>query len=249
MTRLRAFLLVTALTSAFLTTSASSTPTCPAPKTCPAYALADMRWPSKPGQPVVIPYYVSTTLDPPLFKGTDLPPVVAAATRVWEKANPRIRFRYLGTTDTITVGYLTDGMNVIGFGIPQGAPGLETADAEMHFTQAGTLYEADINLDFSGTWVWDPCRQQDGGCAGHSRNLLPVGEVWSVELQGVLEHELGHWLSLDHPDSTTGTEMTMYESGQVQNLAEQTLGLGDILGVRAAYPCGKCGGKPRVYAP
>lgn len=227
----------------------ASAPSCPAPKTCPAFVLATMRWPVKPGQSLVIPYYVSTRLDSVNYPASGLPAVAAAATKVWERANPRVHFRYLGTTDALP-GNIADGKNVIGFGVPEGAPGLEAADASLFFTQDDVLFEADVTIDPKSPWVWQSCPQRDGGCSGHSREFLP--NTWGPELQGVLEHELGHWLSLDHSDAQTtldGSLMTMFSTTHPDNLAQQTLGLGDILGVRAAYPCGRCGGPPTVYAP
>ena len=40
------------------------------------------------------------------------------------------------------------------------------------------------------------------------------------------------------------------ESDPRTSRAQQTLGLGDVLGVRAAYPCGACEDHPpQVFAP
>lgn len=41
---------------------------------------------------------------------------LTAATKLWERANPRIRFRFLGLTDA--PAGVVDGRNVIGFGVP-----------------------------------------------------------------------------------------------------------------------------------
>lgn len=224
---------------------------CPAVKTCRAYVLEGYSWPHRLGKPVVIPYYVSTKLSNPWVPATELPKVVAAATAVWMKADPLVRFRYMGTTDALP-GAPFDGKNVIGYGAPEGAPGAELADTATDFTSQGTIIETDISIDPTRPWSWTQCAQRDAGCAGHSTDLVkePLsGDTWGPEIQGVLEHELGHALGLDHSDAKGGTEETMFSQQPAQNLAMQTLGLGDILGVRAIYPCGKCGGAPEVFAP
>lgn len=69
-----------------------------------------------------------------------------------------------------------------------------------------------------------------------------------VDFQGTALHELGHWLSLNHTSEQRGSQQTMYQTAPT-DLSLQTLGLGDVLGVRAAYPCGRCGGPPAVFAP
>src|SRR4051812_16907246 len=71
---------------------------CPAVKTCGAYALEGYSWPHEAGKPVVIPYYVSVALTHPTVPAASLPDVVASAMRVWERADPLIQFKYLGTT-------------------------------------------------------------------------------------------------------------------------------------------------------
>ena len=230
-------------------TSQASTGACPAVKTCGAYVVDDYRWPVKIGQPLVIPYYVSTAISNPSVPAAQLPDIVQRATAVWERANPRIHFRYLGLTGAMP-GLPYDGRNVIGYGLPV-AP-VEGAHALINFTQEGKVLETDLVINPETYWTWDPCPQRDGGCAGHSANWVqqPMkGETWGPELQGVLTHELGHWLSLDHPDSKGGSNETMFSTAPADNLRMQTLGLGDILGARSAYPCGRCGGTPHVYAP
>jgi hypothetical protein len=236
--------------SLFPMASQASSSSCPAVKTCGAYVLDDYRWPAHAGQPLVIPYYVSTAISNPSVPSTELPEIVRRAAAVWEHANPRVHFRYVGLTSALP-GLPYDGHNVIGYGVPA-APGAEAANAVINYTQSGRVLEEDLVIDPTTYWTWDSCPQRDGGCAGHSADLVPAPvatNTWGPELQGVLTHELGHWLSLDHSDPAGGSNETMFSAVPPDNLKMQTLGLGDILGARAAYPCGSCGGTPRVYAP
>lgn len=59
-----------------------------------------------------------------------------------------------------------------------------------------------------------------------------------------MTHEVGHWLFLGDLADAQDKEMTMYgtigaEQGEefVTERKKVTLGLGDILGARALYPC------------
>lgn len=251
MRRARAVLALTVAVLACLAPVAghAGTSSCPAVKTCEAYVLDDYRWPVGADQPLVVPYYVSTTISNAGVPAAELPQIVQRAAAVWQRANPRVHFRYLGLTSALP-GLPYDGRNVIGYGVPA-APN-ELGNAVINFTQSGRILEADLVINPASYWTWDSCPQRDGGCMGHSTEWVrqPVNTgTWGPEMQGVVTHELGHWLSLDHPDAKGGTNETMFSTAPADNLQWQTLGLGDILGVRSAYPCGRCGGVPRVYAP
>lgn len=112
--------------------------------------------------------------------------------------------------------------------------------------------KVDLVFNLDRTWRWVQCEQRDGSCG------RPVGEpigaagastsTGGVDFQGTALHELGHWLSLNHTSEQRGNQQTMYQMAPT-DLSLQTLGLGDVLGVRAAYPCGRCGGPPAVFAP
>lgn len=217
-------------------------PDCPAPKTCADYVLTGERWPTDRAGRIVIDYRVNP-------RNAQIPaehaaPMVAAATRVWERANPLVRFRFQGLTDALPG--IQDGWSVIGFGPPL-LPGLEAARAQTWLSD-GVIVEADISVNATSGYVWQPCEQRDGGCSGHPRPIAPTG-TWTNEVQGIVTHELGHWLGLDHPDSERARQLTMSEVYDTERgLEVQTLGRGDVLGLRAAYPCGACG-KPVVFSP
>lgn len=106
------------------------------------------------------------------------------------------------------------------------------------------------NVSFNAglKWVWDQCEQRDRACGRLPEDDVGGTNTGGVDFQGTAVHELGHWLSLNHTTSDRGNQQTMYQTGPT-NLSLQTLGLGDILGVRAAYPCGSCGGRPVVFMP
>ncbi len=236
-------LLAAAMVATCLATPATAASSCPNPKTCRAYVLDAYRWPVPAGQPLVLHYRVNPVN--PYVAQADVPRMVAAATRVWERANPRVHFHFDGMT-TALPGVL-DGVNVVGWGPPLDP--VELAHAAIFTSGNGTtVVEADLSLNLAAGTRWHECPQRDGGCQGHA--TPDATGTYTGEVQGVVEHELGHWLSLNHPDALGGSEMTMSAVDDPRlGLTYQTLGLGDVLGVRAAYPCGRCGGAPKVYAP
>jgi hypothetical protein len=220
---------------------------CPAPKTCDEFVLDPARWPADAAGRVVIPYLVNPAGRKQMAEG-DFIAAVQAAAGLWERANPRLHFKYEGTTSLLPG--VPDGSNVVAFGAtPPPFTGVANAAAEI-FSQDGVITEADIVLAVERPWTAEQCAQRDNSC-GKAKPLVEAGSITSItglDVVGVLAHEFGHWLSLGHPDSTRGRELTMYGSGSF-DLRRQTLGLGDILGARAAYPCGRCKGKPVVFAP
>lgn len=165
--------------------------------------------------------------------------MLRGATAVWERANPRIHFVYMGTTTT--PAGVPDGKNVVGFGMPLFPTAMAMAPV---YAENRRITDADIVFNADIIWSWEPCRQRDASCGRRALDGMP----FSPEIQGVATHELGHWLSLDHPNQEDGVRQTLavLSSG---DLSGQTLALGDIVGVRAMYPCGKCGGRPVVYVP
>lgn len=222
---------------------------CPAAKTCGDFALFDYRWPSKPDGRVVIPYLVNPGGQVTMTE-VEVVGAVQAAMRVWQRANPRLVFRFDGVTRLVPG--IPDGANVIGFGpiaVGSGLASITSVDE--------VVVEADVTLDAASTWLWEECRQQDNACGEPHPVLIDVEDpifghrlrhLSAKDVQGILTHELGHWVSLAHASRPGGGQQTMFGTAGF-TLSNQTLALGDVLGVRAAYPCGRCGGPPVVFAP
>lgn len=226
---------------------------CPAERTCAAYAeLSKARFPAGRGGVVTIPYEINAT-GAATLTAAQVAGAAQAATAVWERANPRLRFRYLGLTNALAG--VPDGVNVIGFG-PVSYP-FALAEAPIFPTADGDppgIYDADIIFNASVPWDWRECRQADNACTPVDDDRIPEnpfvrGQV--ADFQSVMTHELGHWLSLAHPDEQGAAQATRQTMSAVNppGRSGQTLALGDILGVRAMYPCGRCSGRPVVYVP
>lgn len=76
----------------------------------------------------------------------------------------------------------------------------------------------------------------------------PDGNGCRKELQTVLAHEGTHWFWLgDMSDDQTDRELTMSPRPPFYDRWRSTLALGDVLGLRALYPC-SCP-LPPIYSP
>ncbi len=135
--------------------------------------------------------------------------------------------KYLGRTthDTNIVSKLTsyscgarDGQNVVEFGVlPHGIVGI----ACVWWDGDGGL-EADVRLNDRG-YRWFGANTPPRGCSN----------AFSVE--GVATHELGHVFGLAHVSEAAHGNLTMSTRTRPCSVADATLGLGDVLGLRKVY--------------
>jgi hypothetical protein len=110
-----------------------------------------------------------------------------------------------------------NGLNTVGFGaLPKGVLGL----ACVYYDGAGNVIEADIRLNKAYAWYGD----KPAACSGR----------YSVE--AVATHAFGHVFGLGHVAEAGHGNLTMSTSinGTCQG-SENTLGRGDVLGLRAKY--------------
>jgi len=98
------------------------------------------------------------------------------------------------------------------------------------YTDTGDIIEADCGVDVDPDWY-----------VGSDSEGIPDG---SFDLQGIMTHELGHYLSLedvydDYEDDSTGFPVTMYGYASPgyneTNTGKRTLEPADINGIQAIY--------------
>ena len=218
---------------------------CPDAKTCRRYtflagagvdASRAPRWPVGGDGFAVVRYHVN-----PLGSGLPQDDVRGASERAFEtiaRAAPTLRFELAGFTDRLpTPG---DGYNDIGFS------NASTAHA-LNRSQGTTMTEVDMLLGASGNWTWSPCEQRDGSCTPVCVRTSS-GTGCRSELQSAVTHEGLHWAGLgDTTNDETDRELSASPRTPFYDRWRSTLALGDVLGLRAPYPC-SCP-LPTIYAP
>ena len=241
---------------------------CPAPRTCPRFVLTGgvslrqaPRWPAGSGGIAVIHYRINPRGALTALDDAHVVAAIRAAFASWQAMVPSIRFVYDGTTASPPVA--NDGQNVVGFGDLTSGNHLGNAIVT---ASGGTILEADIVLASGRTetrpagaavidWTWRPCGTPRSPCT----DLRGCAQIVAVlhcqhDLQNAATHEVGHWLWLGDLRSPQDVGMTMYGTigagaGEVfvSERHKDTLGLGDVIGARALYPC-VCSA-PRIETP
>jgi len=164
--------------------------------------------------------------------------MIRAASQTWMDANPRIRLVHEG----VTADEPANGNNVIGWGTSPGGTAYSSASAHHAPSEFGPTYTGfHVVIERHTGWSWDPCDPENGPPCADDPNA-------SGDFQGMITHELGHVLGLNHAcweGRCNPEELTM--SVQFAERSRQTLALGDILGLRALYPTDAP--MPTIYRP
>lgn len=212
---------------------------CPDPRGCPKYALLGGRWPRDADGIATIHYRVKTSGHTPAnttpITSEQLIAAVRASAQTWMDAVPSVRLVFDGATDEAP----NSSNNIIGWGT---TTAVATAETRFTPTPDGPTYTGfSVYLTPTYGFTWRPCDPAHGQPCDDDQA--------SADLQGLLTHEWGHVLGLDHPDGQSGTEeLTMYGGAHGNNGRHNvTLGLGDILGVRNLYPTNAP--MPTLYRP
>lgn len=122
-----------------------------------------------------------------------------------------------GTTTTVTCGK-TDGMNVVGFGVlPKGTLGVTC----YWYDGNKAAVESDIKLSTAYRW--------------YTTHGVPSGCSNRFGIEATMTHEWGHAFGLGHVSESTHGSLTMSTSMGPCSSAPTSLGLGDVLALRARY--------------
>jgi hypothetical protein len=174
------------------------------------------KWPSMP-----VSYWINEKGSPQILNGSDFA-AVQAAFQTWQNIpTADIRFAYKGTTPVSTVGY--DGMNVITF-IDASTP-LGSSTIAATFSFYGSV------LNSAGVIVYGT--QEADIAFNPAFSFSTSAETARYDIQGVITHEIGHFLGLDHAGLISSVMVPFSAASQ---LDQRTLSYDDIAGVMEIYP-------------
>jgi hypothetical protein len=165
---------------------------------------------------------------------------VRAAFDTWGNASGPLSFTYQGAT-SLGAGY-QDSKNIVSWGDLSAYPGTIALTYYWYYVYSGEIVEADTRM--SNTLLWSstaPNVTHDlsaPATENASRYSDPTnsGTSGRYDIQNIMTHEAGHWLSLDDLYGGTQSELAMYGYGATGELKKDTLAYGDELGVESIYP-------------
>ena len=206
--------------------AAESRGACPTAPTCEVYSVSDFRWKTDANGTAVINYKyndanrrVLRSPEPPEVRSA-----IHAAAASWQRANSNIQFRDTGDT-TATFGALgrdgscADGTNVITWDRVYDPDAVGMAGICLD-KKRNLIRDADMALNISFWW-----------------SLTPNSRRVTYDVQSIVTHEFGHWLSLLDLYTGGAQNQTMFGSADSGETRKRTLALGDIAGLQRAYPC------------
>jgi hypothetical protein len=202
---------------------------CPDPRYCATYVVYGGSWATDAqGRMLPVPFRINPAPPPtsPGLTADEVERAILAAVATWEAADPQVDLAYQGRTTDVPGGF----NGVIGFAPAGNGAGISDGPASDCNGCAHPQYTTfDIRLDSSHQWADTPCDP------AHGMPCTPTGG--SFEVQEVATHEIGHVLGLDHPPAISeNSRLTMYWQDCAGCRWKETLGLGDVLGVRSLYP-------------
>lgn len=135
---------------------------------------------------------------------------ITGSVNTWDVETGYQVFSYKGTTSRIAGTY--DGYNVISWGTYSAG----VIAVTMSWVRGKRVLEVDCLMNTYYGWSLS-------------------GEADKMDVQNIMTHELGHFCGLADLYNDADYWLTMYGYGDFGQTNKRTLGLGDILGLRAVY--------------
>lgn len=199
---------------------------CAKASTCETHELSNVRRPTDDTGRIVIPFAYNDEgrrkLRAP--EATEVRAALSRSMAEWSRWNSNIAFEDRGTTTatfaaTGADGGCSDDVNVVTWG--QFAPGVVGIASTCLDETNRIVRDTDLALNAHHRWVIGTDERRP-----------------SYDVESILTHELGHWLSLkDLYVDIDAARQTMFGSADPNETHKRTLALGDVVGVQAAYPC------------
>jgi len=144
------------------------------------------------------------------FSSSVVVTTITTSAETWDGETGRVVFSYQGTTSRSAGKY--DGYNVVAWGAYRAG-----VIAVTYIWYSGSkILETDTKLNTFYKWSLS-------------------GESGKMDVQNIVTHEFGHWAGLNDLYSNADYWLTMYGYSNYGETYKQTLGLGDIKGLKAVY--------------
>lgn len=169
-----------------------------------------------------VTYKINYGTKPGNLSTSQVSTAITSSFATWTAADTKQIFKYGGTTTTPTARY--DRINAILWkGISSSAIAITYI---WYYPSTGQLAEVDTVFNRMYPWSYTPYTGSNdcGGVTG------------TYDLQNIGTHEFGHWVGLDDLYASTDKDLTMYGYGDTRELKKDSLGTGDITGVKAIAP-------------
>jgi hypothetical protein len=207
---------------------AASDAKCPKSTTCDTHLVRPQRWKTGKDGSLTIPWRFNDEGRRNLRAPAGLlESAVRSGMAEWSRWNSNVRFAYVGTTTAAfgakgKDGSCSDGVNTITW--TRFDPSIIAAVGTCIDPATNMVRDADLALNVTQHW----------------ENITGEAESrHTFDIRSIVTHELGHILSqLDLYDSDA-LHQTMMGNAEYGETRKRTLALGDIIGLQAAYPCGK----------
>jgi hypothetical protein len=174
------------------------------------------KWLSMP-----VPYWINEAGSPEILNKSEFA-AVRAAFQTWQNVTTAdIRLDYKGTTPVTAVGY--DGMNLVTFADSSLPLGTTTIAATFSFY--GPVFASDNTIQY-GT-------QEADIAFNPAFDFSTSGDSGKFDIQGVITHEIGHFLGLDHAGLVSSVMVPFSVPSQ---LDQRTLSYDDMAGLTEIYP-------------
>jgi hypothetical protein len=169
-----------------------------------------------------VSYSINAQGCPQVLNGSDFA-AVQAAFQTWQNVPAaNIQFNYKGTTSVANAGF--DGINLVTF-VDSSVP-LGTTTIAVTLSYYGAVKGSDGTIQF-GT------EEADIVFNTAAFPFSTSAETGKYDIQGVITHEIGHFVGLDHAAMVSSVMVPFAVASQ---LDQRTLSYDDIAGVMEIYP-------------
>jgi hypothetical protein len=171
--------------------------------------------------PTTITYHVNYNSIPASV--TNPKPAISDSFGTWQTAGSNA-FRFVEGSATTLTRYKFDGVNLVAWGRVSASNAIAITYT-WYYPSTGQVAEVDTIMNVALPWAQTYVSSPDTSC----------GNPAAYDVQNILTHEVGHWVGLDDLYDSKDEDLTMYGYGELGEVKKDSLGNGDILGVRAIY--------------